>query len=126
RKDTLSTFLFLATLLAYAEYVRALEGRTPSSAQPRDSAAQLRDNAPSPRVGRGRPPLLYLTTFVLFVLGLSAKPMLITLPFVLLLLDFWPLKRGLHILEKVPLFALTIPSAIITMHAQKEAIHPIA
>src|SRR5205823_6356796 len=81
---------------------------------------------PSPRVGRGRPPLLYLTTFVLFVLGLSAKPMLITLPFVLLLIDFWPLKRGLHILEKLPLFALTIPSAIITMHAQKEAIHPIA
>src|SRR5438477_984417 len=119
RKDTLSTFLFLATLLAYAEYVRALEGRMSSS-------AQLRDNAPSPRVGRGRPSLLYMTTFVLFVLGLSAKPMLITLPFVLLLLDFWPLKRGLHILEKVPLFALTIPSAIITMHAQKEAIHPIA
>jgi tetratricopeptide (TPR) repeat protein len=99
RKDTLSTFFFLATLLAYAEYVR--------------------------KVSFAR----YLLTFALFVLGLSAKPMLITLPFVLLLLDYWPLKRELTlrlILEKLPFFALTIPSAIITMHAQKEAIHPIA
>ena len=122
RKDTLSTFLFLATLLAYAAYARALEGRTTSSAQPRDSAA-------SPRGGRGRPLLLYLVVFVLLALGLSAKPMLITLPFVLLLLDYWPLKRELTprlILEKLPFFALTIPSAIITMHAQKEAIHPMA
>jgi tetratricopeptide (TPR) repeat protein len=96
RKDTLSTFLFLATLLAYAAYAR------------KRSVAR------------------YLLTFLLFVLGLSAKPMLITLPFVLLLLDYWPLKRGLHIIEKLPFFALTIPSAIITIHAQKEAIHPIA
>jgi protein O-mannosyl-transferase len=104
RKDTLSTFLFLATLLAYAAYARKLA---------------------SSQWGAGAP-LRYIFVFVLFVLGLSAKPMLITLPFVLLLLDYWPLKRGLHIMEKLPFFALTIPSAIITMHAQKEAIHPIA
>ncbi len=94
RKDTLSTFLFLATLLAYARYSWR---RTPSSA---------------------------VVVFVLFILGLATKPMLITLPFVLLLLDYWPLKRELTprlLLEKLPLFALLIPSALVTMHAQQEA-----
>jgi tetratricopeptide (TPR) repeat protein len=98
RKDTLSTFLFLATLLAYAAY-----------AQKRSVAR-------------------WLLVFVLFVLGLAAKPMLITLPFVLLLIDYWPLRREWSprlIVEKLPLFALIIPSAIVTMHAQKEAMHPI-
>jgi len=96
RKDTLSTFLFLATLLAYVQYTR-----TRSIAR-------------------------YLLTFLLFVLGLAAKPMLITLPFVLILIDYWPLNRGLHLLEKLPMFALIPPSAIITMRAQKASIQPIA
>ena len=98
RKDTLSTFFFLATLLAYAAYARA------------------------PSIGR------YLLTLALFILGLATKPMLITLPFVLLLIDFWPLQRALTprlILEKLPMFALIVPSAIVTMHAQQEAINPI-
>jgi tetratricopeptide (TPR) repeat protein len=64
RKDVLSAFLGVATLIAYARYTRA------------------------PRTGR------YLTALGLFALGLAAKPMLVTLPFALLLLDYWPLRRG--------------------------------
>lgn len=63
RKNVLSTLLFLLALGAYGWYAR------------------------KPEVKR------YLVLTVLFVLGLSAKPMVITLPFVLLLLDYWPLKR---------------------------------
>lgn len=63
RKDVLSTFFWMLTLLCYAGYVRR------------------------------RGPVRYLATFAAFVLGLMAKPMLVTLPFVLLLLDYWPLGR---------------------------------
>jgi len=63
RKDVLSTFFWMLTLLLYIGYVK-------------------------------RPALVrYLATMGTFVLGLMAKPMLVTLPFVLLLLDYWPLKR---------------------------------
>src|SRR5438552_9657101 len=63
RKDILSGVFFLATLCAYVPYVRK-----PSS-------------------------IRYLAVVLLFALGLMAKPMLVTLPFVLLLLDYWPLGR---------------------------------
>jgi protein O-mannosyl-transferase len=63
RKDVLSTFFWLLTMAAYARYV-ARPGATP-----------------------------YLAMIVLFALGLTAKPMLVTLPFVLLLVDYWPLGR---------------------------------
>jgi len=81
----------------------------------------------------------YWIIFLFFGLGLMAKPMLVTLPFLLLLLDFWPLKRlrlgeddslesgtnkaeslGRLIAEKGPLFILVIGSSIITYLAQKE------
>jgi Flp pilus assembly protein TadD len=63
RKDVLSTFFLLLTILAYLNYVK------------------------KPAAGR------LTLSLIFFVLGLMAKPMLVTLPFVLLLLDFWPLKR---------------------------------
>ncbi|HSV26923.1 MAG TPA: hypothetical protein VLH60_03425, partial [Sedimentisphaerales bacterium] len=63
RKDTLSTFFLLLTLAAYVGYVR--------------------------RGGTMR----YLLTILLFALGLLSKPMLVTVPFLLLLLDYWPLNR---------------------------------
>jgi len=69
RKDVLSGFFGLLMLLAYTGYVKESE-------------------ADGPKV---RP--LYYWTIALFALGLMAKPMLVTLPFVLLLLDFWPLRR---------------------------------
>ena len=77
----------------------------------------------------------YLAVFVLFAAGLASKPMVITLPFMLLLLDYWPLARaegssvdpngipGIRWLrlgvEKVPLLALSVASAVITMQAQQ-------
>jgi Flp pilus assembly protein TadD len=68
----------------------------------------------------------YLVLAALFVCGLMAKPMLVTFPFVLLLLDFWPLERLKSwsdfprlAAEKAPLFVLAIASAVVTFFAQK-------
>jgi len=79
--------------------------------------------------------LRYLAVLIFFILGLMAKPMLVTLPFVLILLDYWPLKRfDLHagfaasrrsikriILEKIPFLALSALSCVITIAAQQRA-----
>ena len=64
----------------------------------------------------------YAVVLVLFALGLMTKPMLVTLPFTLLLLDYWPLKRtGLRSLlkEKAPLFAMAAASSVATVWAQR-------
>jgi protein O-mannosyl-transferase len=105
RKDVLSTLFWLLTLWAYVWYVR--------------------------RPGLGR----YLLIFACFLLGLMAKPMPVTLPFVLLLLDYWPLARlslphraaaagdGISfkrlVREKAPLFGLAALFCLITLYAQK-------
>jgi tetratricopeptide (TPR) repeat protein len=98
RKDVLSSLLWFLTMIAYARY------------------------AERPSVGR------YFLTLVLFVLGLMAKPMLVTLPFVLLLLDYWPLGRLFNpkfstvrlLLEKLPLIILSAASSIITFIVQQK------
>jgi tetratricopeptide (TPR) repeat protein len=69
----------------------------------------------------------YVLVVVLFALGLMAKPMLVTLPFTLLLLDIWPLGRAetpwaRRVVEKVPLFAMSVASSIMTTIAQRGAI----
>ena len=116
RKDLLSTFFWLLTMGLYLHYVK--------------------------RPGYTR----YLLVFVSFSFGLMAKPMLVTLPFVLLLLDYWPLGRlelvhqGLTtqksirkheiywpkgavvlrlVLEKIPLLSLTALSSVVTFLAQR-------
>jgi tetratricopeptide (TPR) repeat protein len=73
----------------------------------------------------------YLAVAALFAAGLASKPMVITLPFVLLLLDYWPLARvqgrddknktpwSRLVLEKVPLFLMSAASALLTMRAQQ-------
>ena len=106
-KDVLSTLFWILTIGAYVRYVN--------------------------RPGAGR----YATVIVCFVLGLAAKPMLVTLPLVLLLLDYWPLGRldlraggagtgrewsraaARLVLEKAPLFALALVVSIITYSVQK-------
>jgi protein O-mannosyl-transferase len=107
RKDVLSGLFFMATLAAYVGYAR--------------HAFSL-----------GR----YLAVVVLFALGLMAKPVLVTLPFVLLLLDYWPLGRFRWspqrtgtgesavrlIVEKIPLFVLTALSCVATAVAQRLAV----
>ncbi len=98
RKDVLSTFFWLLTLLAYLGWTR--------------------------RGGAGR----YALVVLAMALGLMAKPMLVTLPFVLLLLDAWPLERlGLRgeglvprLVEKLPLFVLAAISSALTLWAQSE------
>ena len=98
RKDVLSGVFFMLTLIAYAAYTR------------------------KQTIGR------YLTMSILFACGLMSKPMLITTPIILLLLDYWPLNRFARstvsklILEKVPLFALSIGSCIATLWAQNFAL----
>jgi tetratricopeptide (TPR) repeat protein len=116
RKDILSAFFLLLTLGAYVSYVRR--------------SSMFR----------------YLLAVLLFAFGLMAKPMLVTLPFILLLLDYWPLKRFSTfnfrlpieknpkskiqnlkfaqsfwhlIIEKIPFFALSAVSSVITFLAQR-------
>jgi protein O-mannosyl-transferase len=110
RKDVLSTFFLFLATLAYVEYARNPKAVT------------------------------YVFFTLLFILGLMAKPMLVTLPLVLLLMDYWPLGRlregipdaeGANsvspkmspvnlVLEKVPLVLISIASMIITYFAQRK------
>jgi protein O-mannosyl-transferase len=113
RKDVLSAFFFLLTLWAYTSYVSHKAGRAFC---------------------------FYLLCLLLFACGLMSKPMVVTLPFVLLLLDFWPLGRfswsgkpstlnpqpstksaGWLIFEKLPFFALTLAACVITYSVQQSA-----
>ena len=104
RKDVLSGVFFMLTLLAYVHYARALSTWR------------------------------YLVMGFVFGLGLLSKPMLVTVPFVLLLLDYWPLGRirGKEsnikhqlfrlLLEKIPLIALSAVSSTVTFLAQRGAL----
>jgi tetratricopeptide (TPR) repeat protein len=107
RKDTLSTFFGLLTLMAYARYVEVPSWKR------------------------------YALVVVALALGLMAKPMLVSWPFVLLLLDYWPLRRFQWqpvtgnagfvralmplVREKVPLFCLAVASMVITFVAQSQS-----
>ena len=101
RKDVLSAFFFLLSLLAYLRYASGVRGSSLSS---------------------GR--FSYAASLVLFGLALISKPMAISLPVVLLILDYYPLERfslkgGRVLLEKLPFFALSGASAVVTLLAQK-------
>src|SRR5438105_8374935 len=98
RKDVLSAIFFFLTLGAYMRYARA------------------------------RSFARYLTTSILFACGLMSKPMLVTTPVVLLLLDYWPLKRIANTksfwqmtFEKLPLFALSAASSIVAFALQVQS-----
>jgi protein O-mannosyl-transferase len=100
RKDVLSLFFGMACIYAYAFYVER---------------SKL---------------TLYFLSLILFILALMSKPMLVTLPFILMLLDYWPLKRWqgkMHspsinrlIGEKVPFILLAVASSVITLWAQNK------
>lgn len=106
RKDVLSGVFFMLTLLAYFRWTR------------------------KQTVGR------YLAMSILFACGLMSKPMLITTPIIMLSLDYWPLNRGQRsedrgqnrlawsklLIEKIPLFALSIGSCFATLWAQNFAL----
>ncbi len=122
RKDVLSTLFFLLTLAAYAKYVRAL----PSPVKNVKAAGKAKRELPAQPPARGAL-LHYALALVMFALGLMSKPMLVTTPFVLWLLDFWPLARlkdikGIPrsiVLDKIPFFALAIASCIVTFEVQQ-------
>jgi protein O-mannosyl-transferase len=99
RKDVLSGVFFMLTLGAYLRYVR------------RQTLSR------------------YMTMSILFTLGLMSKPMLVTVPFILLLLDYWPLKRFAEepstrrlVLEKIPLLALSVASGLATLWVQQSGV----
>jgi tetratricopeptide (TPR) repeat protein len=85
RLDVLSTLFLLLTLLAYVRYVR------------RPSATR------------------FALVLLCYAFGLMSKPTLVTVPVVLVLLDVWPLSRGLRLLEKVPLAAMAIAGSAMTV-----------
>ena len=93
RKDTLSTLFLLLTLWAYARFAVA---RDEATAHARDRAGEPFAQTPN-RLCDARalhaPAVAYVTSLVFFALGLMSKPMLVSVPLLLLLLDFWPLKR---------------------------------
>ena len=114
RKDVLSTLFWLLTMYAYTRYVEF------------------------PKTSR------YFTVLLFYVMGLMAKPMLVTLPFVLLLMDFWPLnrfrldpvdkqtnqsnsKKSIQwlIFEKTPFFVIAFLFSIICIFAQGEAVQSL-
>jgi Tfp pilus assembly protein PilF len=123
RKDVLSTFFALLTLLAYTRAASQMsndECRTESRRPAGRSSFVIRQSS-------------YWLALLFFALGLMAKPMVVTLPFVMLLLDYWPLNRmrsgecGVRnfarlLLEKWPFFALSAASCVITFLAQRGAI----
>jgi protein O-mannosyl-transferase len=116
RKDVLSTFFMLISLLWYAQYARAGRGKNPG----------VKKTA------------FYILALLCFILALMAKPMIVTLPFIMLLLDFWPLGRFGYrpdmptieiapsrknmfmavFVEKIPFFFLSLASCLVTVLAQ--------
>jgi len=118
RKDVLSTFFFLLALWAYTRYVQKSEIRSQKS-ETNHPASTAFAHAP-----------FYWLGLACFALGLMSKPMVVTLPFVFLLLDYWPLNRiqnsefriqnlkGL-LMEKVPFFVLSAGSCVVTVLAQQ-------
>ena len=109
RKDVLSGFWFMLVLLTYARYVLACRIQNPKSR------------------------IWYGLTLVAFVLGLMSKPMLVSVPFVLLLLDFWPLRRvaaagspgsgpGVRavLLEKIPFLLIALVFCGLTLRSQHD------
>ena len=135
RKDVLSAFFWMLALMAYTRYAQKrsrVEGRGSRA----DVAVQALDSRLST--------LDYLLALFFFVCGLMSKPMVVTLPFVLLLFDFWPLNRFSSfqfqissseepstlnhqpstesafrlIYEKLPFFALTLAAGVVTYFVQ--------
>ncbi len=92
RKDVLSAFFFLLTLLCYATAVARGEGRVAGGKGQGAENKALTSSPDSPLATR-HPSLFYWLAVCFFALGLMSKPMLVTLPVILLLLDFWPLGR---------------------------------
>jgi protein O-mannosyl-transferase len=105
RKDVLSGLFFMLTIAAYVRYANEL------------------------KLQSSKFKVFYGLTILFFVFGLMSKPMLVTLPLLLLLLDYWPLQRteaaGRLVMEKLPLLALCVAACGVTLWAQHEGIQTV-
>ncbi len=127
RKDVLSTFFWMLALIAYTRFVTSGKWQV------------TRNVSFLSHVTCHKSPHYWLALFF-FACGLMSKPMVVTLPFVLLLLDYWPLRRvasdkwrvtrfgipapqlselNALLLEKLPFFALALMGSVVTYFAQK-------
>jgi protein O-mannosyl-transferase len=118
RKDVLSTFFFLLTIWSYARYAKF---------RIQNSEFRMREGTP---ISPTKAWFCYGLGLLLFALGLMSKPMVVSLPFVLLLLDFWPLQRlalplasspirpSRLVAEKVPFVVLAAAASVITLRVQ--------
>src|SRR6266699_3525888 len=135
RKDLLSALFSMLTLWAYARYIEQARGRRGEEIRSPSSIFHLPSS------------MFYLLALFVFALGLMSKPMAVTLPFVLMLLDYWPLNRfqllalgpsrtttarnpslspkpsNLRrlVLEKIPFFALAAAASVVTLAVQRHA-----
>ena len=120
RKDVLSTFFWLLTIISYARYATGS-----------DELRVLSDKPATPLATR-HSSLFYSFALVFCALAMLSKPMAVTLPFTLLLVDVWPLKRvwnaeyGIRnlktsLLEKIPFFLLMFALCAVTFLAQRSA-----
>jgi len=104
RKDLLCGLFWMLTLWAYTRFAEEFK------VQPAFAKAMA---------GKGsRFKVFYILSILFFVLGLMSKPMMVTLPFVFLLLDYWPLQRRRALKEKWPFFALAAAGCVVTVIAQ--------
>ncbi len=139
RKDVLSTLFWLLTMWAYARYAeKPVVSNQCSVTSSQTSGVTANDHGPQ-TTDHGSPinghrSLFYLLSLSFFTLGLMSKPMLVSLPFVLLLLDYWPLNRlelnTQHsrlrtllplIWEKTPFFMLAAIFSVVTYLVQRSA-----
>ena len=120
RKDVLSTFFWLLTLLAYASYAKGSDELRVTSYERGNWLITHHSS------------LFYFLALVFCALAMLSKPMAVTLPFTLLLVDVWPLKRvwnaeyGIRnlktsLLEKIPFFLLMLALCAVTFLAQRSA-----
>ncbi len=104
RKDVLSGFFFMLTLVAYARYAQGV-----TSDACRVSRREPAEAAPASLPVTRHPLLFYWLALFFFALGLLSKSMLVTLPFVLLLLDYWPLGRLTSDKWRMTRFRIPVP-----------------
>lgn len=120
RKDELSTFFWLLTIMAYARYVQGSDKWRVASDKPAEPCVTRHSR------------LFYFLALLGCALAMLSKPMAVTLPFTLLLVDVWPLKRiqnselriqnwKILTLEKIPFFLLSFALCAVTFLAQRSA-----
>jgi protein O-mannosyl-transferase len=130
RKDVLSTFFWLLAVWAYVGYAR--DESEPNVHGPKPRMVDVKAESAGLASNRKCRVLWYILSLMFFALGLMSKPMVVTLPCVLLLLDYWPLRRISNpssatsndrvlplLVEKAPFFALAFVSSAVTFFGMR-------